>query len=271
MKSLIEYLNENLYIQEARVPKNVELPYTFDIYNSGPKNRDYKITKATIHNVYFASEQWPEYELDQEETKKNPGMKIYKARSPKYDWAFLISLPLPASEIRYKEWPDKSSTSNWTKVPELIDHTYCPSFAWKPKEAYNWNEYNYMWSDWLDSIHSYMHGKISVTMQKSGEKDEFGKEYVELHINDKRFNDERDSKIKEMSDVSNLKKWADEASAKEKAEMERKQKEEEKKRKEQEEWDKWWNSLSDEEKKRQKDEWQEQATYGYGTGRYNGD
>ena len=51
-----------------------------------------------------------------------------------------------------------------------------------------------------------------------------------------------------MKDIANLKKWADEADAKEKAAIEKARQEAEKRKKEAEEYNKWYNSLSDEEK-----------------------
>lgn len=265
MKSLQEY------IIESKDSKKIELPYTFDLYNSGSRNVDYKITKNTIYRMYFASEQYPDDELYDKVTSGNLSAEIYKVSSPKYNWAFMIKLPLPASEIRYKDFPTKSNTDNWTKLPDIVDATYGPAFSEKASETYNWSEYNYIWTKWLNMIKPYMHGKISVTMQKTNEKDEYGHIYVELHINDRKFNAERDDKIKELSDPSNLKKFADEATAKEKAELEKKEEEERKEREKQEKWDKWWNSLSAEEQERYKYNQMIQNTYGYGSGRYNGD
>ena len=42
------------YITEAKA--KIKLPHTFDIYNSGAKNVNHKITKHNIYKIFFGIE-----------------------------------------------------------------------------------------------------------------------------------------------------------------------------------------------------------------------
>jgi len=260
MKSLQEYCNEqslkNACIEAMNESSNeiIKLPYTFDIYNEGPKNKDYKITKANIHKIYLAAGR-------REEFDKKTGKKMVTFIG---DHSEQIRLPLPANHITYKYFPDKENTKNWTEVPELMPYTWAGAWYSDKYVEYNYREYNKDWNEWFNAIKPYMKGKISVTMQESGHKSHFSKE-LELVVNDERFNKEREERMKAMRDPSNLKKWAEYADAKEKAEIKKRKEEEERKKKAEEEWDKWWNSMTDEERLI----WT--MGYGRGSGNWTGD
>ena len=76
MKSLNEFCNEQSLIQECITAINeskepIKLPYTFDIYNEGPKNKDYKITKSNIYKIFFSIDKTEEFE-------KEDGTKVVK-------------------------------------------------------------------------------------------------------------------------------------------------------------------------------------------------
>lgn len=238
------------YIMEAQI----KLPYNFDIYNEGAKNVKFKITKKNIYKLYFKLEDWVE-----EKDKDNPNLIHAIQRGKDYDQ--FIKLPLPATAVTYKEFPTKSSTNNWTKIPEIATYMYAGAWYSDKFVEYNYNKYNHDWDKWLTYLKPFMKGKISATLKESDEKDDV----LEIVINDKKFNEERETKIKELSNPDLLKKWADEADAKEKAEIEKRKKEEEEKEKKQKAWDKWWNSLSDDERL----SWS--MGYGRGSGSWTGD
>lgn len=259
MKNLQDFYNEQSLIKECISCINeaqgpIKLPYTFDIYNEGPKNKDYKITKSTIYKIFFSVDKT-------EETTDKDGKKVVKFIDY-HDQ--MIRLPLPAEQISYKEFPDKSSTKNWTEIPEISQYTWAGAWYSDKYVEYNYNRYNRDWNNWFKSIKKYMKGKISVTLQETGEK-EFDGKVLELVVNNDQFNKEREEKIKKLQDVSNLKKWADEADAKEKAEIKKREEEEIARKKAEEEWNKWWNSLSDDERL----SWS--MGYGRGSGSYTGD
>lgn len=242
MKTIKEYINEQNLItcchKEINENKEIiKLPYTFDIYNEGPKNKDYRITKSTIYKIFF--------NIDKvEKTEDETGITIVKFID---NHSQMIKLPLPASEITYKVIPTKESTKNWTEIPEIQQYTYAGAWYSNKNVEYNYKRYNEDWNKWFNMIKPYMKGKISVTITEEKSNDGKSKILV-FNINNDQFNKEREEKIKEMSNVDNLRSWAEDADSKEKAEI-KKREEEETKRKEAEiEWKKWWDSLSDDER-----------------------
>ena len=100
MKTLSQFITDNTSdiresLQFALEAKgDIKLPYTFDIYNKGAKNVDYKLTKANIYKIYHAI----------------PG---YHDPS--------IELPVAAHKLRYSEFPTKESTKNWTEIPKIYE------------------------------------------------------------------------------------------------------------------------------------------------------
>lgn len=267
MKNLKDYINENELISYSKdIIGNavnegkfqIDLPYTFDIYNEGAKNKNYKITKANIKKIYFGAERT-------EESQKENGVKVIKFLK---SYAQMIRLPLPADRITYKDFPTKENTKNWTVIPEIQEYTYAGAWYSDKYVEYNYYKYNEDWNNWLTMLKPYMKGKISVTIDESSEK-EYDNTVLEIKVNNNIFNKEREEKIKELKDVKHLKEWADEADRKEKEAIKKHQEEEENRKKAEEEWKKWWNSLSDDEKL----SWT--MGYGqtdqYGNPRYNGD
>lgn len=259
MNRITNYINENcipfdLYydIKESKQDK-LQLPYTFDIYNEGPKNKDYKITKSTIYKIFF--------NIDKQERIEKDGEIVVKFLD---HHSQMIKLPLPADKITYRYFPDKESTKNWTEMPEIKDYTWAGAWYSDKYVEYNYYDYNKDWNAWFRLIKPYMKGKVSVTIDDSGEK-EYSSKILEIKVNNDLFNKEREEKIKELKDLSNLKKWAEEADRKEKEEIKRRQEEEQKRKEAEENWHKWWNSLSDDEKL----SWS--MGYGRGSGSWTGD
>lgn len=258
MKRLNELFNEELLVEECLCAINegkdpIKLPYTFDIYNEGSKNVDYKITKSTIYKIFFSIDK-------NEEFDEKDGKKVVKFVD---NHSQMIRLPLPANDITYKEYPNKDNTKNWTEIPEISSETSAGAWYSDKYVEYNYKKYNEDWNRWFKSLKPYMKGKISVTISDSGDKDSIGWNILEIKVNDDHFNKEREEKIKELQNPAHLKEWAEEADAKEKAEIKRREEEEARKKKAQEEWEKWWSSLSDNEKL----SW----TMGYGRNKYQGD
>lgn len=232
MKRLSEYINE-------AIERRIKLPYTFDIYNSGSKNVNHKITKNNIYRIFFAIDDSSKDFMDN------------------YDC--MIKLPLAPNQITYKEHPTKSNTSDWTKVPEINEWTYAGAWYSDKWVEYNYNRYNRDWDAWLNSLKPYMSGKISVTLREDTERSWMGQRQLVVEVNNSKFNAERNEKIAKLKDPENLQTYAAEAKRRE-DEIKRK---EEERRKAQEEHEKWWNSLSDGERL----SW----SMGYGQGRYMGD
>lgn len=243
MKNLHEYINEQSLIDECIASINeskdpIKLPYTFDIYNEGSKNVDYKITKSTIYKVFFS--------IDKKENfTDRDGNKVVRFVD-NHDQ--MIRLPLPANSITYKKYPDKETTKDWTEIPEISDSMWAGAWYSNKYVEYNYKRYNEDWNKWFKLLKPYMKGKISVTIDENGKVNSLGDKELEIRVNDDRFNKEREEKINELKDPKHLKEWADEADAKEKAEIKKREEEEARKKKAQEEWNKWWNNLSDAEK-----------------------
>lgn len=257
MKSLNNYINEIQLIKsclnninESNEP--IKLPYTFDIYNEGPKNKDYKITKSNIYKIFF--------NIGKEEFEEKDGKKVVKFVE---HYNQMICLPLPANKITYKVFPTKENTKNWTEIPEIQEYTWAGAWYSNKFVEYNYQKYTKDWNEWFNMIKPYMRGKISVTITES--KDKNGNKFLVFNLNNDKFNQEREEKIKELKDPKHLEEWAQEAKAKEKAEIEKRKKDEEEKKKAAEEWNNWWNSLSDFEK----DSWS--MGYGRGSGNFTGD
>ena len=220
--------------------KEIKLPYTFDIYNKGSKNTEWKFTKATIYRLFF----------DIENTVKK-------------DFNSGIALPLPADKITYRNYPSKNSTDNWTKLPEIEDCMYAGAWYSDKWVEYNYEKYNNDWNKWFTLMQPYWHGKLSISIDDTDKSKNWST--LKITVNNANFNKAREEKIKELSDIANLKKWADESNAKEKAEIKKSEEEEEKRKKENEAFKKWWNSLSDDDRL----SWS--MGYGRGDGNYTGD
>lgn len=242
MKSLTEFIQESNLLQACKEAqeekKQIKLPYTFDIYNKGAKNVNFKFTKAAIHRIFFSIDN---DHLDQ-----------------------MIECPLLPEKICYSKFPDKKNTKDWTEVPEVRDYMLCGAWYSNKYVEYNYNRYNRDWEEFLTDLFKRFKGKVSVTIDVH--ETDLGwttEKRLFITVNDDKFNKEREEKVKELSDTSNLKKWEDEATAKEKKEIEDRRKQEEENERAAKEWEEWWNSLSPGQK----------ASYerGYGQGRYQGD
>jgi hypothetical protein len=231
MKTLTQYLTE--------AQQRIKLPHTFDIYNSGSKNVGHKITKHNIYKIFFSID---DSAIDFIDT-----------------YSEFINLPLSAADITYKEQPTKSNTDNWTKVPEVNEHTYAGAYYSDKSVEYNYNQYNEDWDRWLNSLRPYMSGKVSVTLEEAPGRDKTGHKQLIIKVNNDKFNKDREDKINELKNPENLKKYAEEAKRRE-----NEIKQQEKNRiARQSKFDAWWNSLSDDEKK----SW----SRGYGQNKYMGD
>ena len=251
MKTLNTYINETSLKDECfkiigEGKDIIKLPYTFDIYNEGPKNKDYKITKSNIYKIFFS--------IGKEEQTEKDGEKIVKFVN---SYNQMIRLPLPADKITYKKFPNKENTKDWTEIPEIQEYTWAGAWYSHKFVEYNYDKYNKDWNDWFKMIKPFMKGKISVTVIDAGNN------VLEFKLNNEQFNKERDEKIKDLKDIKHLEEWSKEADAKEKTEIEKRKKDEEEKQKAAKAWDKWWNSLTDHE--------QLAWSMGYGQGKYQGD
>lgn len=231
MKTLIQYINEAIV--------KIKLPHTFDIYNSGAKNVNHKITKYNIYKIFFNIDGDAVNFID--------------------TYSEFIKLPLAPNDITYIEQPTKSNTNNWESVPEVNEYTYAGAYYSDKSVEYNYDRYNSDWDRWLNSLRPYMSGKISVTIKEDKERSKTGHKQLIIIVNNDKFNKDRDDKIKELKNPDNLKRYAEDAKRRE---NEINQKEVDRK-KAQNEHDKWWNSLSDSEK--------ECWIRGYGQGKYMGD
>lgn len=211
MKNLSEYINE-------AYDKEIKLPYTFDIYNEGEKNKDFKITKSNIYHLYFKLESNVDKSLDSS-----------------------IRLPLVAEEIRYAEPLDEETTKNWTKVPRIRKDSYAGAWYSDKQTEYNYNKYNRDWNEWLRSLKPYMRGKISVTLDV-----EDGQLFIK--VNDDKFNKQREEKIKNLSDIEKVKKYGEEMTAQEKQRIKELEIERIKQEKELKAYNDFLNSMSDKER-----------------------
>ena len=231
MKTFSEYITET--------QQRIKLPHTFDIYNSGAKNVNHKITKHNIYKIFFGIE--------------DDGIEFMDT----YDED--IKLPLPASLISYTECPTKANTNNWTEVPEVNEYMYAGAYYSDKWVEYNYDRYNNDWDTWLNSLRPYMSGKVSVTLSEDSQRAKGGRKQLIITVNNSKFNKEREEKINALKDPENLKKYADEAKRRE----DQIKQEEAERQTRRAKFEKWWDSLSDDEKKSYR--------MGYGTGKYMGD
>lgn len=255
MEQLSEYIHHML--NEAQ--NDISLPYKFDIYNEGMKNKNFDISKKVIYGIW---NKLGEY------TNTRPiyryGKEIGNYEEEKYHvehtYSSDIILPLAADYIGYIEKPDKRNTKAST---------------WNGRTADEKQAYNDAWEYWFKQLKPYMKGKVSVTIDENREYEGHyevryrNKPDLLITINDPKFEADRQAKIKELTNPELLKEWkanheAEETKAAEKRRKEWEEYQAEKARKE-EEHRKWWDSLSDGEKA----EWE--RGYGRGNGSWTGD
>ena len=167
MKTLAQYITE--------AKSKIKLPHTFDIYNSGAKNVNHKITKSNIYKIFFGIE--------------DDGIEFIDT----YDED--IKLPLPASLISYTECPTKANTNNWTEVPEVNEYMYAGAYYSDKWVEYNYDRYNNDWDTWLNSLRPYMSGKVSVTLSEDSQRAKSGRKQLIITVNNPKFNKEREEKI----------------------------------------------------------------------------
>lgn len=252
MKSLVEYINESqflgMYESYYRGKHgDLPLPYTFDVYNQGPKNTDFKITKMNIRRIFFGAEK--------------EGSNFEQ----------MIRVPLPADEINYAKVPDAKNTDNWTKIPAIRQYGYCGGWYPDSYDGYSYSQWNKDWTKYLTSLFKNFRGKVSMTAteDKNGGGSP-GYTRLVFSVNDDKFNQAREERIKELQDPKHLEEWKEAADQKEKKRIEDekkaiedRKKEAERQKQAKEKWNKWWDSLSDAE--------QESYARGYGRGKYQGD
>lgn len=219
MKSLQTYVKES--IDSDYLP----LPIEFDIYNEGPKNQNFKLTKFHLRKA-FDKINYSEY-------------------------GDMVLLPFSASDLYYEKTPDKDSTNDFTQIPEICKYAKIQTwFSDKWVESYNWKEWNKIMDNWLKGLKPYIkHGKLHSKIEEYNDH-----KYIKmiLNVDDVAFNKDREAKIAEMEDLKNLETWKanwemEEEKKKQKAieaEIERKKEEAAKK-----EYEEWENNLSDEDKK----------------------
>lgn len=192
MKNIIAYIKES-------VPNSSDT-VSFDIYNQGPKNKNFEIT---INSFWHKMNNFKQH---------------------------VILLPATARSLKYITSIDKESTKNFTTMPgvsKFVEADIRHNFR---RTMYNWLAYE---------LSQYIkHGKISAELKEYDDK------HVELVINDKQFNDERERKISEMEDTDKLKEWQ----AEHKLRQEEKIKRDEAEKKAKEEYEEWKRNLSHEDK-----------------------
>lgn len=245
MKSFQDYISESQLLDLLEYYGNskdtIKLPYTFDIYNKGAKNTDFKITKLNIRKVFFG----------------------VRTDDKRFDQ--MIKVPLPANLINYKDVPNDKNTDNWTKIPEIREYTYCGGWYSDKRQEYGYSKWNKDWTDYLTALFKDIKGKVSVTATEDTKDSSYGRSRLVFIINDDKFNKEREEKIKELKDPKHLEEWKDKTNTVEKKRIEDEKRKEEEKKKAEEEWDKWWNSLSDSERLSLS------MGYGKGSGNWTGD
>ena len=240
MKNLYEYINEAY----TKGKKKITLPYTFDIYNEGDKNKDFKITKSNIYHIYFSLEDGVDRSLDSS-----------------------IELPLAADDIQYAEPLDKETTKNWTAAPRIRTNMYAGAWYSDKKSEYNYNKYNEDWNTWLRSLKPWMKGKIEVTLLSKDSK-------LTIHVNDNDFNKKREEKIKELSDVDKIKKFGHDVDERENKRIKELEAERIKREEEIRKYNDFLNSMPEKERLaylRQADYDRNYLRHYHGPGRYTGD
>ena len=268
----MEQLSEYIHYMLNEAQNDISLPYNFDIYNEGMKNKNFDISKKVIYGIW---NKLGEY------TNIRPiyrnGKEIGNYEEEKYHiehtYSSDIILPLAADYIGYIEKPDEKNTNNWTVIPKL--RLYTKASTWSGRTADEKQTYNDAWEYWFKQLKPYMKGKVSVTINENREHEGHyevryrNKPDLLITINNPKFEADRQVKIKELTNPELLKEWkanheAEETKAAEKRRKEWEEYQAEKARKE-EEHRKWWDSLSDGEKA----SWA--RGYGRGNGNWEGD
>lgn len=226
-KKVKRIINEEYITDKSKL----KLPYTFDIYNCGQNNKNFRITKMQIPNICFA--------LQNGENE---------------DFAQMLLVEKPGKYICYKETPTRE-TMNSITIEDIEQYYEIGFWHTKKSEHYPWANMEYDWMEWLKKLMPYIHGRISATFIKSNDKDYFGKYHLILKINDAKFQEEREKRINELLDPIHIEDLVNRIEEEQRKREERKLKEiedqkirTEQQKKDQEEFEIWYNSLSDDEK-----------------------
>lgn len=236
-KEEVEQINQKLK------EKWIDLPYTTVIYNKGPKNRNWWITRKNMNNWLDRAEHdgytckeigsWEDTDKKWEITVRPTVQKRYKG----------IIMDLAPDDICFTSGFSMKNiekiTNNFTKAPEVERYIYVEPF-WGDNK-YETKQINKI----LDSYSEYFKsGKLEVTLSEAPEG--MDKDWLYMKVTDAKFLKDVEEEIKRMTDLDRLKakkvkidKEAAEAvekakkereemaAAAEKAEADRKKKEEE--------------------------------------------
>ena len=206
-KNLRDKINKaNDVIEKNEKKMWINLPYTFDIYNKGPKNKDFIFGIRTMQRLFHGAWHWETKVVD------DPKYGTISKSTHEHYYEDEINCELPPDFIHYKDMLDpKDATKNFTKLPEIEHYVWAYGMYFsKPGERPSWNDMCESWREYFDMIFTQYKGKVSMTLcEDPNEAD-----HLLLKFADPKIRKEIDEKLKEMSDIKNIKNIETEWNAK---------------------------------------------------------
>lgn len=175
--------------------KWINLPYKVDIYNKGPKNKNFIFGIKTMLSIVNRATHW-ETSID----KVTKSGYEYKYTYDNYfDGTFRCQLPPNA--IHFEGTNDKS-TDNFKKNPKIISEVYNETLYFsKHGEGPSWNEICKGWQYYFEKVFNQFKGKVTFIV----DRDPSNEEGLILKFADPKIQKEIEEKIKYLNDPERVK------------------------------------------------------------------
>lgn len=173
----------------------IDFPYTVDIYNKGPKNKNFILSIKTMISIVRRATHWQTVIGDREKD----GWDYKNTCEHYFNGNFRCQLPPDA--IHFDAWDDKA-TDNFKKNPSITTEVYNHTIWFsKPGESPSWNDICKGWRYYFEKVFNQFKGKVTFII----DRDPNNKNGLTMKFADPKIQEEIDKKIKYLKDPERVK------------------------------------------------------------------
>ena len=173
----------------------IDLPYKVDIYNKGPKNKNFIFSIRTMLSIVHRAEHWQTLLGSLEKDGYD-----YK-HTNEYSFNGTFRCQLPPNAIHF-EGTDKSFTDNFKKNPKVISEVYNDTVYFNKRgEHPTWDEVCRGWQYYFEKVFNQFKGKVTFIV----DRDPSNEEGLTLKFADPKIQKEIEEKIKYLNDPERVK------------------------------------------------------------------
>lgn len=171
----------------------IDLPYTFDIYNKGPKNKGFILSIRTMRNIVNRAEH-RQVIIDNKE--KGTYKDIVEHN---FNGTFRCQLPPDAIHF---VGTDDNATDNFKKNPNIKTQVYNTTVYFsKPGETPSWEDMCKGWQYYFEMVFNQFKGKVTFIV----DRDKYNEKGFILKFADPNIQNDIKEKIKYMKDPERVK------------------------------------------------------------------